>query len=186
MRATTSLIDLDADRAVELWSCAFDIQVSNARFVQMLALVKGVRGDVYTSRLPYTSHLYGAIATGGVSLLRGGESGIGLADVLDTLLLISLHQKMARCCAGRLREPAFWIKATLGEGEDARRAPRPVMTFGQLSILSGRREEVLRAILAPLVRDGAVRVVQAGGGAEGVHLVDGYVDDVSARSFYRI
>jgi hypothetical protein len=186
MRAITNTIELNVPKVLETWTPFFDVQVSNARFVHMITLMTPVRGDIYTSRLPYTSHLYGAIATGGVSLLRGGESGIGLSDVLDTLLLISLHQRIARSGAGLLLPPAFWVRVDLGEGGVSPRVPRPVLSFEQLSLLAGRSEDALRVIVAPLMRDGALRMVPSKGSGEGVMLADGHVDDVTARLFYKI
>lgn len=188
MRAVLDIPQTDPESTLRVWRAAFDVDANPLSFAHAAALLKVSRGDIYSGKLPYTAHFFGAIANGGVQLIRGPEADMGLPEILDILALIAMHNRLARTAIAPLRAPAVWMRDHV-HGEDPgveRETFRPVLPFSQMESLAGISETVLRSVLQPIMRDGALRAVNLPNGAEGVFLVDGFVSLGNVRRYFKV
>lgn len=188
MRAILDIPQTDTESTLRVWRAAFDVDANPLGFAHSAALMRVTRGDIYSGKLPYTSHFFSAVANGGVHLMHIPEANVGLVEILDILAIIVMHYRLSRAAIVPLRAPAFWLREQVREDGSpvVREVFRPVLPFAQLESLTGLSDAGLRAVLQPVFRDGALRAVHLANGTEGICLVDGYANMVDVRRYFRI
>lgn len=188
MQAILNIPQTDTESMLRVWRAAFDVDANPLGFAHAAALLKVSRGDIYTSKLPYTCHLFSAIANGGVHLIHGPEANMGLAEALDILAIIIMHNRLARTAIAPLRAPAVWFREHQGGDGLYPGTPvfRPVLPFSQMESITSLPGAVLRSVLQPIMRDGALRAVQLANGTDGVFLADGFAAMGDVRRYFRL
>lgn len=187
MRAILDIPQTDTEATLRVWRAAFDVDENPLGFAHAAALLKVSRGELYTSKLPYTCHFFSAIANGGVHLIRGPEADMGLPEILDILAIIVMHNRLARTCIAPLRAPAAWVRDHDEPWSRPYRSDfRPVLPFSQMERLTGLSDTALRSVLQPVMKDGALRAVHLPDKTEGVFLVDGFSAMGDVRRYFRL
>ncbi len=163
---------------VGLWSCAYHVDQNFAEFSRLLHILTVQPRDIYTSRLPHTVNLFGAMQGGRVEMLKRNSINVDFTDVLHVLSIVLTHSRMARTRAAKPVDPAFFVKDREGN-------LRIAMPLPHLVKISGLDDEDLSAILSPLVQDKALRILNGKDGGRAVLVSGGFVDDMAARRFFR-
>ncbi|WP_027234552.1 hypothetical protein [Leisingera caerulea] len=178
MNTGTESIGRDMSPSTGAWMTAFQIDGNEAEFSRLLRILSVKLGDVYTSRLQHTVSLCGALQGGRVKMMRRDASGVSFTELLGLLAIVNTHARLARAKAARIEDPGFYLRAEGG-------AVRPAMPLEHLALISGYREDELPLLLAPLIHDGAMRIVRDSNGNKAIHAADGYVDESEIRRFMK-
>lgn len=143
-------------------------------------------GNIYTAKIPQAMNLYRNIEKGAIWPMRMPARSLSVTDCLGVICTLATFSRVARLPGVDMLDGRFWLSPKLPDGTRAvrRRDRLPVMTLEALGGLSGFSEELLEVLLQPLVRDGAVRMVDLPDGRRSVALNPGFANDEDVRRYY--
>lgn len=175
-----------APSAAPDWSVCFDASLPAAHFDGVVEAMTVRSVDIFTGKLPISRGFFRDVEAGNVSILRSVPKDFGFADAMGILALVGTHARLARCEGLHMAKGDIWIRNRSEDGVEKR---SPVLRLSLLSRVSGLQDVALKAILAPFMRDGALRIIPNldGGTDAGIVLCDGFINDGAAvkRCFVR-
>ncbi|MBW3243578.1 hypothetical protein KUV57_12970 [Epibacterium sp. DP7N7-1] len=174
MHTGTDTIERKVSDEASVWLSAFTTGGDEAEFARLLNLLAVDIADIYTSKLQHTVNLCGAMQGGRVKLLKRDAPETSFTDLLRLLGIVITHSRLARAKAARLSNPAFFLRV----GEDT---IRPAMPLRHLAAVSGYAERDLPLMLAPMIHDGALRMVRDRHGNDAVLVADDVADNDQVR-----
>ena len=173
--------DLDRDSQARIWSSAFELTANPATFLHALGVLTVGRSEIFTARLPFTRRFCGMLEEGGVAMIGVRAGAIRFGDCLDLLAVANTQARVARTRIARLRAPAVWIR-----NDDRENPALPAITLAQLAAISERPLQEVKAMVAPLVRDGALRIVHTPNGGTRLLAEPGYAEEGASGRMLRI
>lgn len=167
------------------WDAAFDVEAGDGTFSHMIEMVSAHPDDIFTAKLAQTRSFFSAVKSGSVSILCPPHQVPDYTAALSVLTIILTHNRLARTGVAEMRNPGFWIMSKNQSRLSLAKSCDPVMPLSHLQTITGLTDAQLKACVAPLVRDGAIKVVKSTEGVVGLHIVDGISDESKARRFMR-
>lgn len=173
--------DRNQEELLRLWSSVFEIPANPATFLHALGVVSVGPSDLLTARLPFTRRFCSMLEEGQVSMIGVRAGTVRFSDCLEVLAIATTQARVARTRIAAQRAPAVWIR-----NEDRDNPALPAITLAQLAALCERPEQELKAMLSPLVRDGALRVMNMPGGLPCFLAEPGFAQEGVSRRIMRI